>query len=415
MALSASTVDVTLPELGRCLRVYNAPDVLEALARAMPGWPLSCCPAVGTSPELYVYRDADGLWQSEPGTTGEFALPSAASAACSLVADLLSLRLERDTGLLGLHCGSVEVNGRLALFPQSSKAGKSTLAVAFAAAGYRVFGDDVLGLTPQGEGVGMGVAPRLRLPLPASFAPAFVDYARRHAGPEDDRYRFVLPPAGGLAQSGDVRPVGALVLLERAARPDAAPYVVPLSPGEGLLQLLCQNFAHAASFQQPLPQALMARLLPLMQRVPCLLLRYAEPLAGARHLAQVLERGDAQHELVPAAHQPLVHPKPAKRAAPVPPEIASPADTGSLWTPGSRVSTYPLGDELFLIHTPSGAIHRLNPTARLVWLLLQQEPLGVDELGAILAEHFQQPPGAVTSDIAGLVGALNNAGLVAPA
>lgn len=55
------------------------------------------------------------------------------------------------------------------MFPESSKAGKSTLTVAFAAASYRVFGDDVLGLTAQGEGVAMGVAQRLRLPLPDIF------------------------------------------------------------------------------------------------------------------------------------------------------------------------------------------------------------------------------------------------------
>lgn len=410
MTLSASSVDVTLPELGRCLRVHDAPDVLEALARAMPGWPITTRPAAGASPELYVYRDADSLWQSEPGTTGEFALPSPASAACSLVAELLSMRLERDPDLLGLHCGSVEINGRLALFPQSSKAGKSTLAVAFAAAGCRVFGDDVLGLTAQGDGVGMGVAPRLRLPLPTSFALEFSRYTERHAGPEDDRYRFVLPPQGGLAQSGDVRPVGALVLLERVAGPDVEPDVVPLSPGEGLLQLLCQNFAHETP-----PQALMARLLPLMQRVPCLLLRYGEPLAGARYLAQVLERVDARQDTLPPLNTPPTNAEPAERAAPATPASASPAHTGTLWKLEPCVNVYPLGDELFLIHTPSGAIHRLNPTGRLVWLLLQQEPLGTDELGAILAEHFQQPTRTVTADIIELVDALYQAGLVAPA
>lgn len=411
MSRNPQAVDVSLPEIGRCLRVVDAPEVIEALAQAMPGWPLDVRAAAGASPELYVFRDGEGLWQSDPGTAEEFMLPSPASAACSLAAELLCLRLERDAELVGLHCGSVEINGRLALFPQSSKAGKSTLAVAFAAAGYRVFGDDVLGLTAEGNGVGMGVAPRLRLPLPASFSPAFVGYAERQAGPEDGRYRFVIPPAGRLAASGDECPVGALVLLERVEGPNVEPDVVPLSSGDGLLQLLCQNFAHADSFQQPLPQALMARLLPLMQRVPCLLLRYGEPLAGARHLAQVLERGGMWLHDGPGAEN-----EQAQQDETATPNEAMPhIDTGTLWTPEPHVNSYPLGDELFLIHAPSGAIHRLNPTGRLAWLLLQQEPLDVEELGAMLAEHFQQPLDTVTADIAGLVGALHAAGLVAVA
>ncbi|WP_311955020.1 PqqD family protein [Halomonas garicola] len=405
MPLAADTapVDVTLPGLGRCLRVYNAPEVLEALVRAMPGWPLRREPAAGVSPGLYVYRDGEGLWQSDPGTAEEFMLPSSASAACSLAADLLSLRLEHDNELVGLHCGSVEIDGRLALFPQSSRAGKSTLATAFAAAGYRLFGDDVLGLTPAGKGMAMGVAPRLRLPLPTSFSAEFADYTRRRAGPEDDRYRFVVPPDGGLARSEETRPLGALVLLERHDAP-VAPEALPLAPGEGLLQLLCQNFARETP-----PEALMARFMPLMQHLPCLLLRYSEPLAGARHLAQVLERGESK--LIGKKGFADTGPAPAVGAA------AHSAETPAVardapWKPGTHVNVYPLGDELFLIHTPSGEIHRLNLTGRLVWQLLQHEALTVNELGELLADYFAAPAGAVTDDVATLMGELHRAGLV---
>lgn len=132
----------------------------------MPGWPITVTAAQGKTPQRYIYQDTEGLWQGAYDIDREYHLPSPASAACSLVGDLISQRLAGEPELLGLHCGSVEVNGRLVLFPESSKAGKSTLTVAFAAAGYRIFGDDVLGLTAHGEGVAMGVAPRLRLPLP---------------------------------------------------------------------------------------------------------------------------------------------------------------------------------------------------------------------------------------------------------
>src|SRR5690554_4075240 len=186
-----STVDLALPIIGRCLRVENAPEVVDALINAMPGWPVTVHPPAATAPNAYIYQDKDGLWQGSFDEKSEYHLPSPASAACSLVGDLISQRLSLEPQLLGLHCASVELNDRLVLFPENSKAGKSTLSVAFAAAGYKVFGDDVLGLTAQGEGVAMGVAPRLRLPLPDSFSSEFVRYAIEHAGPEDERYRFI--------------------------------------------------------------------------------------------------------------------------------------------------------------------------------------------------------------------------------
>ena len=279
-----SVLDIVLPKIGRCVRVENAPDAIEALAQAMPGWPVSVQPATGAAPDSYIYRDAEGLWQGWRDDPEEFDLPSSAAVVCSLVGELIGRRLDTEPELLGLHCGSVEINGKLVVFPESSKAGKSTLTTAFAAAGYRVFGDDVLGLTEAGEGVAMGVAPRLRMPLPDSFSTEFVDYAECHAGPEDECYRFVIPAEGGLARYDDRSPIGAIVLLERGSQ-IVAPEVVRLAPGEGLLQLLCQNFADSN-----IPNAaLFERLLPLIQRIPCLLLRYSEPLAGARYLAKTVE------------------------------------------------------------------------------------------------------------------------------
>ncbi|HSH49405.1 MAG TPA: PqqD family protein [Halomonas sp.] len=394
--MAGSAVDVALPRLGRCLRVENAPDVVDALARAMPGWPMTVRPAAGPTPGMYVYRDAEGLWQGSLDEPDEFDLPSPASAACSLVGELVSQRLDNAPTLLGLHCGSVEINGQLVLFPESSRAGKSTLSVAFAAAGYRVFGDDVLGLTLGGEGVAMGVAPRLRLPLPDSFSREFVEYAKRHAGPEDARYRFVIPAANRLARFDESSPVGAIVLLERDPQ-IPQPNVVRLSPGEGLLQLLCQNFARDTP-----DDTLLERLLALMRRVPCLLLRYSEPLAGARHLARVVEGSHFQR----ASDASLLNHPPASA------KDASPRDLDSVWMPASGVSAYPLGEELFLIHTASGAIHRLNASGRVVWQLLQQEPLSGHALSDLLAACFDAPLAAVTADVGALMAALAQAGLV---
>lgn len=395
-----SAVDLSLPHLGRCLRIEQAFDVVDALIHALPGWPITVQPALGPMPDRYIYRDTKGLWQGSFLEPNEFHLPSPASAACSLVGDLVSQRLLNQPELLGLHCASVEINGRLVVFPESSKAGKSTLAVAFSAAGYRIFGDDVLGLTAQGEGVAMGVAPRLRLPFPDSFSPEFVAYADRHAGPEDDRYRFVIPADNGLANYNETCPVGAIVLLERDSS-ISEPEVITLPPAEGLLQLLCQNFASDIS-----SAALLTRLLPLMKAVPCLLLRYSEPLAGARYLAKIIVDPQQQN----ANHASLLNLAP--HDSPLDNLSAAKAALELVWTLKLSVIHYPLGEELFLIHTLSGAIHRLNASGKLAWQLLQQQTLSGYELSDIIADYFQAPLAEVTLDISTLLAALAQADLI---
>ena len=387
-------VDLSLPGLGRCLRVQQAPEVVAALTQALPGWPVSIAPARGLAPAIRLRRTPTGYLQRSPQLPRGLVLPTPASAVCSLVADLGGDRLARAPDLLGLHAASVEVDGRLVLFPESHRAGKSTLAVAFAAAGFRLFGDDVLGLTADGQGFALGIAPRLRLPLPETLAPELSDYAEAHAGPADARYRFVLPRGEGLAAHGESAPLGALVLLERDDAM-AAPEVLALRPGEGLQQLLTQHFAHHTA-----PEALMARLLPLMRRLPCLLLRYAEPLAAVRCLADALRRdtpapggaGPARERTALAETPPPVEPRRRWAAS-----------------PGGRV--YPLGDELFLID-PGGGIHRLNATGQAVWRLLREEPLCGAELGELLAAHFTAPVAPVTQDVCRWLAQLAQAGLV---
>ena len=407
-SITESAVDIFLPHLGRCLRIDQAPEVVSALAQAMPGWPLTVRSAAGPVPDRYLYRDADGLWQGSAHEPNEFHVPSPASAACSLVGELVSQRLLNQPELLGLHCASVEINGRLVLFPESSKAGKSTLSVAFAAADYRVFGDDVLGLTPEGAGVAMGVAPRLRLPLPNSFSAEFVAYAKHNAGPEDDRYRFVLPGPNGLANVNDCCPVGAIVLLERDSQLHE-PEVVTLPPAEGLLQLLCQNFARDTS-----DATLLTRLLPLMQTLPCLLLRYAEPLAGARYLAKVLQDSPLQSvNNASLLSLPAHHSLPHSQQDPQQYRSNSAAVIlNSLWVAHPGVTTYPLGDELFLIRTANGAIHRLNSSGKIVWQLLQQESLSGHELSSVIAEHFKASLAQVSLDVGTLLMALADSDLI---
>lgn len=405
----AVSQDLHLSGLGRVLRLTDCPEVIEALCGALAGWPVEVVKAEGVAPSIRLWRESEGYQQRSPALPEGLFLATPAEAACSLIADLVEEYIDRHPELIGLHCGSVEVGGRLMIFPASHRAGKSTLTAAFAAAGYKVFGDDVLALTAAGEGLALGIAPRLRLPLPASHAPRFIDFVTRHAGLADERYCYLVPPTERLAAHGEVRPLGAVILLARDETV-AAPVISRLAPGEGLLQLLCQNFAHEAP-----SETLVERFLPLMGEVPCLLLRYSEPLAAVQLVAEALS-GVLPTSLpeFSALGQPTAQTEPL---------------TAGLWAPEKSVLAYPLDDELFLVEVASGAIHRLNSTGRLVWQLLRQEPLAAGEIAELLGEYYgneysageycadeysAQPAERVLADVQDLLGRLSAAGLIMP-
>lgn len=42
----------------------------------------------------------------------------------------------------------------------------------------------------NGIAIGLGIAPRLRLPLPDTVSPAFKAHVARHTGPRDNRYAY---------------------------------------------------------------------------------------------------------------------------------------------------------------------------------------------------------------------------------
>ncbi|WP_180978193.1 PqqD family protein [Halomonas urumqiensis] len=376
-------MDIHLPGLGRLLRLSGCPEVADALVAAMPGWPMRVTPASGLAPAIRLRRAYDGegdenggYVQHAPGLRGGLVLPTPVAAVCSLIADIVAALCERRAELIGLHCGSVEIEGQLVLFPASHRAGKSTLTAAFAAAGCRVFGDDVLALTAEGDGMALGISPRLRLPLPDIANPDLVAYAERHAGPEDPRYRYLSLPEAELAAHGERRPIGAIVLLERddtLCDPD----LVTLAPGEGLLQLLCQNFSHDVP-----TEALMTRFAPLMTRLPCLLLRYSEPLAAAQCLMARMTSGRIVAGNVSAS---LLgrHSVPGERLPSGWDKVALDERFG----PCPGVRDYPVGEELFLIDTASGALHRLNSSGQAAWRLLGEEALTVADVADLLVEH----------------------------
>lgn len=88
------------------------------------------------------------------------------------------------SGIIALHAGAIEMNGRAVLFAAESTGGKSTLVASFVKAGYALLADDIsaLALSPEGLRCLHGF-PQLKLTP---------DQARRFLGREGD-YPLVHP------------------------------------------------------------------------------------------------------------------------------------------------------------------------------------------------------------------------------
>ena len=69
------------------------------------------------------------------------------------------------------------------------------------------------------------------------------------------------------------------------------------------------------------------------------------------------------------------------------------------------------GEGAVLLHTQTGAYHRLNPTGALIWRLLE-EPARLDDLERRLRNDLKEPGAGMTEDLAAYIADLAGRDLV---
>lgn len=188
-------------------------------------------------------RDADGIPQIRNRL-----INNTATAAASLHYYLCDWIAEAKSSHVYLHCGAAEVGGRLVIFPNRQRAGKSTLMVSLAAAGLRIYGDDFLLVDPKTRnGIGGGALPRLRLPLPLASMPKSVrSFIEDRIGVHDHAVTYVALRDHEFAPYGTRKKIGGVVLLERHPR-HARARLTPISTAEALRGLIDREFDDEAA------------------------------------------------------------------------------------------------------------------------------------------------------------------------
>lgn len=307
-------------------------------------------------------------------------------AFSSIVVDLIYAWLEANSDALCLHCAAAEFNGRLVVFPNTNKVGKSLLAIRLMAAGHTCYGDDLMALTPEREGMSFGVPPRLRLPLPASEKTA-ADFVHTYGGKADAWGRYIAPDAPCIAPFGQMRPIGALVMLVRRATGTAE--LIPADSSDSLRNTVYQNLMRRGSALEVLDRSLR-----LIEEKPCWYLRYARLDDAVTLLRNAFVETDKGFS-GPGVEQKASPAVAAEKVTPVPDKPRSrplhrhASDKNFIRHP--EVLTRQRGEECFLIQESGNDIFHLNTLGRAVWELLA-EPLNELEVVALLASVFPETP-----------------------
>ncbi|WP_300517225.1 PqqD family protein [Aliiroseovarius sp.] len=329
------------------------------------------------------------------------------NTVCDLVAEMAWERLRSDPALLCLHAAAVDFGGRLVVFPNARRAGKSTLAIALARRGLPLYTDDFLPVRLDAEtgtcaGVANGVLPRLRLPPYAGISQAFRNAVDRDSGPSNRQYKYLaeLP----VAHWGEMLPLGAMVVLDRQDAP-TRPQLSAMAREDALASLITQNFArtrHAGAILRSID--VVTRHLPIHR------LRYH----CAEEAAAYLSTHPDLKALPATSPAELVR---DDRQAP----LERPFEPAATFTPDHRYQQAPgvtgtvAGEDCFLADGSGRGIFRLNPVSAAIWTLLE-EPTDLAEVTEILTSAFPDiAADRIATDCTRLMCDLARARLICPA
>lgn len=187
--------------------------------------------AVQHRKRIHLFRN--GVWL--------LSCPSA-GLATALKGELLADALERADYELALHAAALLNGERLVLLCGQPGAGKTTLTLALAHAGFGFASDDVTLLNASGLGVGLPFAAAIKSgawPLLAECCPD-LDAVPIFRRPDNKRVRYVLPKQFSPA-SMSPRAVGWVILLRRDR--NLSPSLDPVDPVVALRGLLNGAFA----------------------------------------------------------------------------------------------------------------------------------------------------------------------------
>ena len=255
--------------VSRPVSLIDCDESSRDIAAVLRGWKIQETPDSPETPVIAIQKTESGYSRTSPWLSKPAIFPDKVDTVCDFLVDLVKAYLKDNPSLLCLHCAAVAFGQGLVVFPSYYRAGKSTLSIFLAAAGLRLFTDDVLMIEDaDNRGVAPGVLPRLRLPLPEEAGGAFYRFVRDRTGLNNKRYLYVTLSEDEMAAFGTWAPVRGIVLLQR--EPGAKPELAPARTSEILKRAVLQNFARGVPTLDTLD-----RIHSIVAGTKCFTLRYA--------------------------------------------------------------------------------------------------------------------------------------------
>jgi len=258
------------PGLRRPLAFINSESIYQHLCSILRDWEINRLEqGTGQAPVITIQNTEAGFqrqsrWLSQPAI-----FRNKVDAACDFIVDLIHAYVDNHEGLLCLHCAAVEFKQGLVVFPNTYRAGKSIFSLKLVSCGGRLFTDDVLPITAQGDfGMALGILPRLRLPLPQALGPAFNDFVSERAGPQNSRYCYVKLGERKQAALGTTAPICGITILQRDEV--SRPALIKTKKSIVVRDIILRNFAR----QNPALD-IVDRLQSVVENAECYTLRYS--------------------------------------------------------------------------------------------------------------------------------------------
>lgn len=393
--MSSKPAHLFFNEMLSPVRMVDCDELLENIPLVFPGWLIRTTGDTSRTPVLSLERQKDsyilkGYWLDQP-----LIRSSMVDAMCALVAELIRAYVSQDDRLLCLHGAAAEFGARLVIFPSKYRAGKSVLSACLAAAGVRLFCDDVLPISlADSEGVAPGLALRLRRPLPDNLTAESRCFIERHNRLQGENYLYLDLKQEMLAPRGTQLPIGAFVLLHREA--GITTVMEDISEAEVLQQVVWQNFAREA--EAPRILEALSHLVAGCQRFR---LRYDKAEDAVWLLQQAF--GSWPEDSTSASEIEVLKDKQDSDDRDLP---------RGYYRRNPEIKLVQVDDQSFLADRQGAAIHHLNPTGSAIWTLLAEPMLPRDIVGTLLTAFPGLDDKQVQRDVDNLVGELMSKNLL---
>lgn len=191
--------------------------VLPPLARAFANWPHREVARDGTlDPLINVLLQDDRYVLQAPWLQEPPSFADAVALADGMVPVIQRAWLRERHAALWIDGAAVEIGGELVVLLGGRRSGKSLVAACLALGGNRLFADGLLPVLPEDNaGLSLGLAPRIRLPLPPGLSWSLRSTMEMQKASGNSALFHLNPGKDKMARFCEKAPIRAFVLLDR--------------------------------------------------------------------------------------------------------------------------------------------------------------------------------------------------------